>query len=462
MQAWIEAELATANLGDVRRNRRLWVLLDQLRQNTEGTINQACAQPADKKAAYRFLSNEQVKPEAIRGAHEDSAWRRIQSYARVLIVQDTSSLSYSTHHKAKGMGPLDDAAHGRGFLIHTGLAVTEQGEPLGVAHQQIWVRSQDEVGQSEQRRQRVWQHKESYKWQRTVETVCRRRRPEQVMVVIGDRESDVYGLLASPRPEGVELLVRSGQNRRVEEDSRYLRAALRRSPPAGRLIVEVSRTGKREARQALCEVRYLAVTLRPPRNPDGGVATVPVKIWALAVEEQQPPKGETGIQWVLLATWPIPDWEAALEAVKFYGLRWLVEQYHYVLKSGCQIERAELREQIRLERLQALYTIVAWRLLSATYRARHDPHSACELIFTPLEWQLLYAFHHRQPYPQDQPPPNRCEAVRWVAKLGGLWGRKGDGAPGVKVIWRGFIKLYGLLDGYHLATLLSPSQERSG
>lgn len=460
MQAWIEAELATADLGDARREKRLHVLLEQLSQNPGGTVNQACRERADKKAAYRFLANEQVHAEAIRVAHQDSTWRRIGGYRRVLIVQDTSNLSYTSHRRIQGMGPLDDA-RGRGFLIHSGLAVSEQGEPLGLAHQEIWVRSEEDVGQSEHRRGRVWQDKESYKWQRTVETVSEQRQAEQTLIVIGDRESDVYGLLACPRPPGVELLIRSAQNRRVEEATQNLHTALRKAPVAGKVVVEVKRTGNREPRQALCEVRSQPVTLRSPRNPDPGVPRVPVKVWAISVQETHPPRGVTGLRWVLLATWPIEGFEGAVEATKFYGLRWLVERYHFVLKSGCQIESAQLREQVRLERLQAISSIVAWRLLSMTYQARHDPQRACEPALAQLEWQLLYAFVHRKPYPHDQHPPTIQQVVHWLAQLGGFWGRKGDGSPGVKVLWRGLIRLYGIVDGYQLACLLPP-KKRSG
>lgn len=155
------------------------------------------------------------------------------------------------------------------------------------------------------------------------------------------------------------------------------------------------------------------------------------------------------------------DLEGAVQVAKFYSLRWLVERYHFVLKSGCRLEEAELREQVRLERLQAVYTIVAWRLLSITYQARCQPESSCEPTFTRLEWQLLYAFHHRHPYPEGQQPPTIKEAVRWLGKLGGFWGRKGDGPPGVKVLWRGLIRLYSLVEGYHLSSVLA-AQTRCG
>jgi IS4 transposase len=75
--------------------------------------------------------------------------------------------------------------------------------------------------------------------------------------------------------------------------------------------------------------------------------------------------------------------------VRWYSFRWLIERYHYVLKSGCQIERLQLETAHRLEMALATYALVAWRLLWLTYLARCSPDSSCEQFFESLQWQAL-------------------------------------------------------------------------
>ena len=450
MQRWIEIELAGADLGDARRERRLRTLVNQLSRNPQGTFNHACPTAAHKKAAYRFFDNDQVEPQQVVASHIDSTWRRMASHRRVLVVQDTTSLNYITHPGTEGLGPLENA-HARGFLLHSALAVSEEGEPLGLVHQEPWAR--DEQPDNDHH-QRPWVERESYKWQRTVEAVVERAVAGAEYIIIGDRESDVYGLLASPRPAGIELLVRSAQDRRVEEHAGRLHEAAMSGPAAGTMVVEVGRGSQRTPRKAKCEVRYRQLTLRPPDAVAPGVVAAPVAIWVVAIVECHPPRGEAPLSWILLVTWAVTSLEEAVRCARLYSRRWLVERYHFVLKSGCGLEHKQLRERIRLERVQAVYAIVAWRLLSITYQARINPQGSCEPTFTGTEWQVLYAYHHQRAYPAGEPPPSIEQAVQWVGKLGGHWGRRGDGAPGVKVLWQGLTKLHALVEGFTLSQTL--------
>jgi len=462
MQTWVRAELAGVDLGDERLGERLVKLVDQLSQNPQGTFNEACPGAADKKAAYRFFSNTRVEAEAILEAHFESTWERVQqARGRILVVQDSTSVDYGTHPHAEGLGPLE-TEHSRGFLVHSALALTEQGVPLGLLHQARWTRDPAETGKRNTRRERLWQEKESYKWQRTVEKIGAGQPAEKSFIIIGDRESDVYGLLATPRPAGVELLVRSAQDRRLQEEEGFLHAALTRGPAAGQVLVEVARGKERNPRTAVCEVRFRRVTLRPPRHADAGVPKAPVEVWAVAITELHPPKGETALRWVLLATWPIESFPQALEVASFYSKRWIVERYHFVLKSGCRIEAAQLRDWPRLERLEAVYAIIAWRLLAITYLARLHPAEPCEPMLSREEWQVLYAHHHHRLAGEQEPVPTLAQAVDWIAKLGGYWGRRSDAPPGVKVLWRGLQHLQGMVEGFRLASFLSQSEQRSG
>jgi len=323
------------------------------------------------------------------------------------------------------------------------------------------VRTREAAKASRKKVKRTWAEKESYKWKRTVETAEARGRAGQEIIVIGDRESDVYGLLASPRRRGIHVLIRAAQNRRVDGEPRYLFDQVGAAPLAGHGLADLLGTDKRQPRQALCEVRFCELAFGPPKNAEKDIPKTTVPVWAVGIQLVNPPRAEKPVRWVRLATWPVRDFEEARRCARFYSLRWLVERYHYVLKSGCRLEAAELEEKTRLERLEAVYTVVAWRILGSTYQARTSPGESCETFFTREEWQVLYAHHHRRAHPEGSGTPTIAEAVQWTAKLGGFWGRKGDGHPGVKVLGRGLKRLSALVEGYHLSSILGP-RLRSG
>lgn len=271
------------------------------------------------------------------------------------------------------------------------------------------------------------------------------------VLTVADREADIYDLFALPRAPGADLLVRATHDRCVREEAGRLWAAVRAAPVGDVVPVRVGRRADREPREALLTLRWAAVTLLPPRNRPDRAALAPLPLAAILAEEPTPPQGEQAIRWLLLTTRPVASGEEALACVRWYACRWLVERYHFALKSGCRIEELQLRTTARLERALAAYAIVAWRLLWLTYLARADPEQPCTVALTPAEWRVLYAATHPRTALPPRPPP-LGEAVRWVARLGGFLGRAGDGAPGLKVLWRGLRRLEDLTIGWQLAT----------
>jgi hypothetical protein len=460
VQAWVPVELIRADLGDARRDERYRMVVDRLSENPQGGINGACLTAAERKGAYRLLGNKDVQAEQMLEPHLESTWRRAQRESVVLIAQDTTELDYSRHPYAQQLGPLHPGGRGWGYLLHTGLVLTTEGVPLGVGHQQQWVRDPEETGKRATRRERAWEEKESYKWQRTVEAGAKHRQPGQTKIYVGDAEADIFALLASPREEGEALLVRAAQDRRVKGEPGRLQSLVRAEPVAGCLRVSVSRGGAQEPREAWCHLRFREVILRPPKHPAPGTPQEPVRVWAVLVEEPTPPEGHKAACWLLLATWPITDLAGAVQCARYYGLRWRVERYHYTLKSGCRVEQAQLRTWEGLERLQAVCAVVAWRLLWMTYLARATPEISCEQAFTRLEWRVALGQAQGQLPAEGEAAPSLGRMVALVAKLGGWWGRKGDRAPGVKVLWRGLTKLEAMVEGFQLAT--SPSKPRCG
>ena len=432
----VEQEMQTLDLGDERRNRRAKVLLSSLLNAPGASIPVACGSRKASKAAYRFLSSP-ISAQALNAAHFDATRQRSKGKGRLLALQDITSLDFTQRSKIEGLGPLDSSLC-RGLKVQTVLLTTEAGEPLGVLDQRVWAREAEEVGKRHTRRKRAPREKESWHWREGFEAVERRLPAESEVIGIGDRESDIYFVLAMPRRPGFELLIRAAQNRRVQDpEYKYLREAVEAAPVLGTYDLKVERTHKRRARTAKLEVRATRVVLNPPRHGVKGEKLEPVEVsvvWARECGEV--PKGEQRIEWLLLASWPVESFEEALECIRLYTQRWKVERYHYVLKSGCKIEDLQLLSAARLKRALALYSIVAWRLLWLTYKARTAPAMPCTEVLEEDEWRVLLVMTGGSLGGRD--PPSLREAVHRIAGLGGFQGRKGDGDPGVKALWQGW------------------------
>ena len=211
------------------------------------------------------------------------------------------------------------------------------------------------------------------------------------MLNIGDREADIYALLAAPRRENSHLLVRASQPRRVQGEHANLWAAVEAAPEAGRHEMLVRQHPTHTMRKVTVAVRFCRVTLLRPAHGvrDTDVPSVTVTAILAREVEVSPDSGRAPLEWLLLTDLPVKDLHDAVRMLRYYSLRWLIERFHYTLKSGCKLEDRQLRTVGALLRLLAIYCIVAWRLLWLTYLARTVPDEPASLAFTTLEWQTL-------------------------------------------------------------------------
>jgi len=446
LDTWVADEMADPDFGDVRLNKRLVTLLAQLTAQPTQSLPQACGTWAATKAAYRFMDSAKVTPQGIRDAHHHAVLERGRRLERTLLLQDTTDLDFTHHPQTKGLGPLGATA-AQGLKVHSGLLVSDTGVPLGLLTQSVWARSADDKGKSRDWRKRPIEDKESRKWLVCLDALKRELPPNRRCVVIGDREADLYPLFAAARSENTDLLVRAAYNRRIDAESHTLTAALAAAPVVGTRTLSLRSRDGRPAREAVLEVRFTTVTLVPPAYYKGKYPAVTLCV--IEARETSPPLGENALHWRLLTTLAVTDFEGACQCLDWYSHRWMIEQYHRTLKSGCQIEALQLETAVRLQVALALYCLVAWRLLWLTYEARRVPNASCATVLQPQEWQALYCSIHRTPTPPQKPPSLR-EAVRWIAQLGGFLARKGDGEPGVQTLWRGMQRLHDLAEMWKL------------
>jgi len=455
---WAAEEFGAADLGDVRRNARLVQLATVLGAQPSASLPEATNDPATLKAAYRFFDNDYVRADAVLESHVQSTMRRMQAVDLVLAPQDTTYLDWTDHPHTAGLGPLAASTH-RGLIAHTTLAMTAERVPLGILQQQVWARDPD-VRRHQDHKERPIDDKESQKWLTSLAAVVAARAacPTTHFVSVGDREADVYDLFLMERPVGVDLLVRAAQDRKAEHPERYLWAAMASAAVAATVTIQLGKRGKQLARDATLTVRHQQITLRPP-NSRAKEKLTNITVWAVWAIERHPPAGVEPVEWLLLTTVPIVTTADALERLAWYAARWGIEVWHKVLKSGCAIEDRQLETAARLERCLTLYSVIAWRILYATLLARAAPDVPCTVLLDDDEWQALYCRMVRVALAPSKPPSLR-QAVRWIAQLGGFQGRKGDGEPGVMMLWKGFQHLVDTTVMYQIMRPSPPSPTR--
>ncbi len=440
---WAIREFAHAKLPDQRHHRRLQIMATAFAQKPTAPIPQACPTPGEAKGAYRFLENERIRPLSIRQAHPEATLERVGAHPVVLAVQDTTALNYSTHPKTEGLGLLGSHSPKTvGLLLHSTLAITPAGQPLGFLHNAVCVRRGR--GLRATRHQRGLAQKESHKWIESLEA-CQTlapRCPQTRLVNITDREGDLYELFVQAasvsRESKVDLLVRARHDRKLEDQDRTLWEEVARQPVAATITVLVGRRGEQPSRIARLNIRFCRVCLKAPRRK---ADQPPIPLWVLTAQEgSSVPKGAARIGWRLLTTCPVTNAPEAMEKVQWYAQRWQIEVTHKVLKSGCQIEQRQLETAQRLERVLSLDLVVAWRVLALCKAARQTPDDPISNWLPAAQWQALCAYVYRRTTPPKAVPGVR-QAVRWIAQLGGFLARRSDGEPGTKTLWRGLQEL---------------------
>lgn len=452
---WVEEEFGSARVFDERVRRRLYVVAADLGTQPGVPIPQACGGSKVKsKAAYRLFKNARLTLAALLKGHLEATARRVSQHPVVLAVQDTTTLNYTAHPATEDLGPISTkTAKAVGLIVHDTLAFSAEGTPLGLVDLQCWARDPAAAGKSENREGLPIEEKESYKWLKSYRAVAEMQQlcRQTLLVSVADREGDVHDLFheALHTPAGPKLLVRSERSRQRQVEEALLWTQLRAEPVAGLSEVRVPRQHTRPARTAQLEVRYAAVTLKPPQ--DSKLTAVPV--WAVyAREVGYGPAVTEPLEWMLLTTVGVASCADALERLRWYTLRWGIEVYHRTLKSACHVEDRKLSAAGRIENCLAIDLVAAWRLFSLAKQGRETPNVPCDLFLEEEEWKVLHAAVHNEP-PPSTPPPLR-DAVRMIGALGGFLPSKRYPDPGTVTLGRGLLRLDGLVEGCRLAQFL--------
>lgn len=449
-QDWIERELAASTLPDARLEKRLRSLVEQLAKGVGKSIPWACQDWAAAKAAYRFFSNGRVSEEQILAGHFLATRERIVcGEGLFLVVHDTTEFTYKREDMASvglvSKGSVRKDAQGRpvyfttcGINLHSSLAVTLEGLPLGLTAVKFWSRKAFKGRKAKRKAHNApIEEKESVRWLENLRSSTELRGQPQRSVHVGDQESDIFDLFGAARQLETHFLVRTRADRLADGGPETVAKAIGKSPRRGLYRIAV-RNRKGEESEAVLEIRYRRMCLQTPKGkkkrwPD---QMVPV----IEARERQMPPDRDRIDWKLITDLEVSSRQQAVEKVQWYALRWKIEVFHKILKSGCRAEQSRLRTTARLTNLLAVFCILSWRVFWLTMTNRIDPDAAPEQVFTDLELRILDRLVADKPTAHMQQHLLAYYLIK-LARLGGYLARNSDPPPGNETIWRGLTRL---------------------
>lgn len=413
------------------------------------SIAAASENPAEAKAIYRLLSNPALTEEAILDSYRTETLRQMKETGEsvFLCVQDTTEISYVGREKTPELGECR-SSRSKGLLAHSALVLTLSGLPQGLLHQKIWARDPKLKGQ--RKVSRPYEEKESYKWTEAAKASVVGLPSTTRLIHMGDREADFFEFLHTLEEDGQSYVVRALQNRITEPDGRFMWDEVRKQPAMAHVGVSIPRDTRRgfPARETTLAIRFLPVTVQVPAHlKQKRAGHLPLTCTVIHAVEITPLPDREPIEWFLVTNLPITTAEGASEKVGWYVLRWKIERFHYILKSGCEVEKMQERHANRLRKLILLYSVIAIHLQRLTALAREQPDAPCTQVMNDEEWRVLYRIANKTTA-LPLKPPSLQEAVLALAKLGGFLGRKSDGDPGVKVVWRGLQAFRHVFDHY--------------
>jgi len=436
------------NLGDIRRDERFVTIVNNISTQPGASIPKQNKSWYDTKATYQFFKNENVSIDELKKTMMMYGAKKVTDEMMVLIAHDISNISYHDL-QAEGLGYLDNK-EGRGILCYSSIAATTEGLPLSLLYQHTWTRPLEELGKSNKRKQLAFEDKESYRWYEGMKEVNELLGKGIHKIHIADREADVYELFFHAHICNTDLLIRARHNRSLSNGS-PLWDSISAEPAAATVNLDIpDKTGKKKL-QVEAEVRYHEVEILRPRNNKDSYESV--TLTAIEIKEKNSEKRNDGdiIHWKLLTTLEIKSVSDALQCVEWYTYRWLIERFHYVLKSGTKIEELQLKDAESLQKAIAVYSMAAFRVMQLVYESRHHPKISCEVVLTRAQWITLHMLIRGNSKIPTQ-PPSLQQAVMWIGRLGGHLGRKSDGPPGLKTVWQGYQQLCNAASVYELMT----------
>ena len=423
---WAKQEFGGAPLGDARLSARLMeIAAAKAEKPSRAFTGVAEGDWPAVKAYYRFIDHpdeEAVNMAHLLQPHRQRTVQRMKGQRTVLCIQDGSDLDYTSLAQCEGLGVIgtnQTSAQSRGLHLHSTLAVAPNGLPLGVLRAQCVAPELKSPDDDRPSGAMPIEEKETFCWIESLRDTMdlAAQMPATRLINVCDREADFFEMFEEQQRNAcVDLLVRAHHNRGILEEPGKLFEAVRQAPLQSKVQVPVPRQSarpklskkkarpKKLSRQAELEVRYQWIELRPPKYHSD---KDPMGIWVIHARESSPPAGSDPVEWFLLTTVAITSPEDAVQCLRWYCLRWRIEDFHRVLKSGCAIEQVAHDTAERIRRAIAINLVIAWRIMLMTLLGRQTPELPPEVLFSNIELQVLHAYAKKKAGSRLQPYPTQ-------------------------------------------------------
>jgi hypothetical protein len=455
-KAWIDQELEGAYFQDVRLGKRLRTLLGLMANGIGQTIPLACQDWANTKAAYRFFSNPRISEEEILSGHFACTQARVGVVKQpLLVLHDTTEFCYYTSGESIGLVtalpfPSKREYRIRGLLMHSSLAVTTEGIPLGLLAIKFWTRKNFKGTNALKRTINPTripiEEKESFRWLENLRECTALTKQPANCIHVTDREGDIYELFALAQELGTKFLVRTCVDRLAEDGRTTVARLMNGAEVKGSHQIEIrDQDGNHD--QATLEIKYEQLRVRPPLGKRDDCPELILAV--IHARENSKPRRRKRIEWKLITNLPVNSLESALEKIRWYAMRWKIETFHKILKSGCHAEQSKLRTTERLSKLIAVFCILSWRIFWMTMVGRFNPQERPEAALTKTEITLLDKLISSEEDTDAGPSVGRY--LLKIARLGGYLARASDPPPGNMVMWRGVSRLTDIHLGFLLA-----------
>jgi hypothetical protein len=448
--AWFDRELAGCSFVDERLDKRLRRLVAQIGSAMGQSIPLVCQDWANTKAAYRFFSNDRVsEAEILRGHFQSTRDRTVAIVGPVLVLHDTTEFTYQREN-TDAIGITKSINSGRdkagrlrshtvcGILMHSSLAVTIEGLPLGLAAVKFWTRKKFKGTAALKKKinpTRVpIEKKESIRWLENVQQSTELLGDAGRCVHIGDRESDIYELFCTAQEAGTHFLIRTCVDRLAGDGDHTIADEMEEVAIKGLHRIDV-RDNHGDPDEAVLEIRYRKLRVLPPVGKQTRYPALTLTV--IHAQERGTPKNRKKIDWKLITDLPVCSRADAIEKLEWYSLRWKIEVFHKILKSGCKAEESKLRTAQRLANLISVFCILSWRVFWMTMLNRSAPNAQPTLALTPTEIVVL----DRLVNDRSHRGKTLSHYLTKIARLGGYLARTSDPPPGNTVMWRGLSRL---------------------
>ena len=326
---------------------------------------------------------------------------------------------------------------------------------IGLANQHYWVREGKSDNAKKQLHNRPIEEKESFKWQKNIQEMLARMGSLDNVLDVCDREADIYEYLSYQVSQGHRFIVRAKENRLLNQPTNKLKELINTIEPQGHYTVQIMQKGGRKKRKAKIAISYQNIRIKKPKR-GGGEPELNVNV--IVCQEVDANDSKEKLCWVLYTTEDITTIDQARQLVRYYELRWRIEEFHKAWKTdGTQVEKLRVQSYNNLKRIAIIQAFIAIRLMQLQELAQNKEVAkdiSCETVLSKLSWKILWKkTESKAAIPVD--PPTLYWAYYAIAKLGGWYDSKRTGRVGIKAMWAGWIKLMELFEAVEIVKQLN-------